>query len=424
MWTKLGVPVMLRAALNGAALLSPLLLVLALLPPARARAESEPLRTHVVYAGQRLGSIAKRYGVSVDELTRANNIRRNDPIRPGQRLVIPSPGARALDESPTRPREPETTTASARSHRVESGQRLESIARRYKVSVDALCNANGLERASVIRPGQSLAIPDPESRSAESALPRDANVRRYFRAPKHKGRVDVASYTQRFAGTVFDKKGRLLPAASAGLARVLGTSGERPDADQRLIRLLVQVSDRFGGRPLRIVSGYRRTSYFDDSKHKSSRAVDFSIPGVPNEVLRDYLRTFSNVGVGYYPNSSFVHLDVRGYAAYWVDYAGPGEAPRSSAIARRKSADQDESDHPHAAEPEDRSAPEAPKAPRAPSASERTVPAASLSRGAVPATGTSALSGLEREGFSATRTGGFGSTQSGLPAARPSLDPP
>jgi hypothetical protein len=32
--------------------------------------------------------------------------------------------------------------------------------------------------------------------------------------------------------------------------------------------------------------------------------------------------------VGYYPNSSFLHLDVRGYNSYWIDYAGPGEAPR------------------------------------------------------------------------------------------------
>ncbi|HEY0711832.1 MAG TPA: hypothetical protein VGF45_04105, partial [Polyangia bacterium] len=31
-------------------------------------------------------------------------------------------------------------------------------------------------------------------------------------------------------------------------------------------------------------------------------------------------------GVGYYPNSSFVHLDIRrGASAFWIDYSGPGE---------------------------------------------------------------------------------------------------
>jgi hypothetical protein len=80
---------------------------------------------------------------------------------------------------------------------------------------------------------------------------------------------------------------------------------------------------------MRVVSGWRDHSYFEDSRHKHSQAVDFSIDGVANTVLRDYVRRFRNCGVGYYPNSSFVHLDVRDSAAYWVDYAGPGEAPRS-----------------------------------------------------------------------------------------------
>jgi hypothetical protein len=129
---------------------------------------------------------------------------------------------------------------------------------------------------------------------------------------------------------VFDKHGKLLPIARANLARVLGVGGDEPRLDARLVRALVDVSDHYGGRPLRIVSGYRSTSYFKDSRHKQNRAVDFSVPGVPNEVVRDYVRTFSNVGVGYYPNSSFIHLDVREYSAYWVDYSRPGEAPRRS----------------------------------------------------------------------------------------------
>ena len=56
-------------------------------------------------------------------------------------------------------------------------------------------------------------------------------------------------------------------------------------------------------------------------------ACDFRVVGVKNTELRDYLRhAFKHVGVGYYPNSSFVHLDVRqGASAFWIDYSGPGE---------------------------------------------------------------------------------------------------
>jgi len=111
---------------------------------------------------------------------------------------------------------------------------------------------------------------------------------------------------------------------------LFGATGTRPETDPRLIRLLAKVSGHFGNRSIRIVSGYRTRSFYEDSRHKLSRAVDFSIPGIDNVTLRDYLRTLNQVGVGYYPNSSFVHLDVRDNNTYWVDYAGPGEAPRKT----------------------------------------------------------------------------------------------
>lgn len=319
--------------MRGAALFLPLVLLSFL--PSRAHAESTRPRTHIVHAGQRLGSIAKRYNVTVEAITRANGIRETDPIHPGQRLIIPSKDDEAKNAGKRKAtrKSDEAPPSSGRVHRVASGQRLESIARRYGVTVDALCEANGIHRRSIIRPGQQLIIPDP--RAQASSKGRGTSYRAYFRAPKRKGHVELIGHTQRFRGSVYDAKGRMLPAAERGVAQVLGATGSRPSPDKRLIRLLVQISDRFGGRPLRIVSGYRTTSYFEDSRHKVSRAVDFSIPGVPNEALRDYLRTLPNVGVGYYPNSSFVHLDVRDHTAYWVDYSGPGEAPRRTAVARR-----------------------------------------------------------------------------------------
>ena len=56
-------------------------------------------------------------------------------------------------------------------------------------------------------------------------------------------------------------------------------------------------------------------------------ACDFRVDGVKATELRDYLRkNFEKIGVGYYPNSTFVHLDVRKErSAFWIDYSGPGE---------------------------------------------------------------------------------------------------
>jgi hypothetical protein len=135
------------------------------------------------------------------------------------------------------------------------------------------------------------------------------------------------TYKARFRGQVVEK-GKLSPGGRRSVSELLGVHGDRPPVPDRLLRLLVRVSDTFGGRPIWIVSGYRTSSYFADSKHKHSAAVDFSIVGVPNVIVRQYLLLFDNVGVGFYPNSSFVHLDVRDGAMQWIDYAGPGEAPR------------------------------------------------------------------------------------------------
>jgi hypothetical protein len=65
--------------------------------------------------------------------------------------------------------------------------------------------------------------------------------------------------------------------------------------------------------------------------HSSGRAVDFRMEGVKNEDVVAFCKTLGDTGCGFYPNSSFVHIDVRdpgaGHVA-WIDASGPGETPR------------------------------------------------------------------------------------------------
>ncbi|HET7539288.1 MAG TPA: LysM peptidoglycan-binding domain-containing protein [Polyangiaceae bacterium] len=321
--------------------------------PVSARESGEPQRFHVVYAGQRLTSIAKRYNVSVEAIRTANGLSKNARLKPGEKLTIPGlddpDGTRARTlYPPQRPSEgviPASTRSEKddkdqdgdrdsdddgpRTHKVYSGQRLESIAKRYKVSVEALCAANGITRRATLKAGQVLVIPRP----GDSIASIEADFNRQGKLPHaglRKSYLDLYTYSGHFRGYALDKKGKVTPTAQTEVSKLFGATGSRPETDPRLIRLLAKVSDHFGSRPIRIVSGYRTRSYFEDSRHKSSRAVDFSIPGIDNATLRDYLRTLTSVGVGYYPNSSFVHLDVRDTNTYWVDYAGPGEAPRKT----------------------------------------------------------------------------------------------
>jgi LysM repeat protein len=226
-----------------------------------------------------------------------------------------------------------------RSHVVYTGQTLGMIAKRYNVSIAAICAANGIKRNRPIHPGQKLVIPQrPASRSAakkQTRRTRKQASRRGARTgkPGDKGYVILEGRVSRWRGFAVLRNGSIPAAARDGFERALASwrTGKTERIHGRLIRMISKVSDHFDGRPIEIISGFRppsREQYTLRSKHNMGRAIDFRIRGVSNEETRDFCRTLPRVGVGYYPNSSFVHLDIREYSAYWVDASGPGQAPR------------------------------------------------------------------------------------------------
>lgn len=60
-------------------------------------------------------------------------------------------------------------SAEPRVHVVAEGQTLGRIAKRYNITIDALCKANGITRREKIRPGQKLVIPAPGERPTAPA---------------------------------------------------------------------------------------------------------------------------------------------------------------------------------------------------------------------------------------------------------------
>lgn len=255
-------------------------------------------RVHVVYSGQTLGMIAKRYNVSIDAICTANDISRRDPIKPKQRLVIP-------DRSD------------------KTGEKAKAAA---KPSHDDSKKAPDASRKRADKAGSG----DSKNTKRKSATVDDSSWKKYRRPARRPGYVTLRGTSGRWQGYAIVKGGKISGRGRQGFRKVLASwrTGETADIDARLIHLVSRVSDEFGGRPIRVVSGFRRKSHSRESRHKHGRAIDFAVEGVPNAALRDYLRTLDNVGVGYYPNSSFVHLDVRSRDAFWVDDAGPGESPR------------------------------------------------------------------------------------------------
>ncbi len=119
------------------------------LPPTLA---DRHVTTHLVRRGETLGSISRRYHISIAALKRQNH--NSSLIRPGQRLLVAGAAARARSSSTT-------------IHIVRRGETLSSIAKHYHISVAALKSQNG--NSSMIHPGQRLLIASSNSPTQASA---------------------------------------------------------------------------------------------------------------------------------------------------------------------------------------------------------------------------------------------------------------
>ena len=103
--------------------------------------------------------------------------------------------------------------------------------------------------------------------------------------------------------------------------------GSHREIHARLITLLYRAALEFRAPWVWVVSGFRGRR--PTSRHFQGRAVDIVMPGVRDRRLAHYLRRQGFVGVGVYPVSGFVHLDVRQSSFFWYDYTGPGQAQRN-----------------------------------------------------------------------------------------------
>jgi LysM repeat protein len=125
---------------------------------------------HEVQAYQALITISETYHVSMDRILSLNGLQADWPLQIGQKLLI-SPGN--ITPSPTLSAIQKLTPEADGKyyHAVQSGETLYWIAGRYEVSLSNLMAWNGLDAASVIRPGQKLLLlvtPPPTATAIET----------------------------------------------------------------------------------------------------------------------------------------------------------------------------------------------------------------------------------------------------------------
>lgn len=122
--------------------------------------------THIVKRGDNLGAIARRYGTTVAELKRWNNIS-GSTIRPGQRLIV---NRTSTNQKPSSNTSTNTNSVSSNSsnisesssqnivwHRVQPGDTLWAISNKYNTDINRIKSDNNL-RSSKLKVGQRLKI--------------------------------------------------------------------------------------------------------------------------------------------------------------------------------------------------------------------------------------------------------------------------
>ncbi len=123
--------------------------------------------------------------------------------------------------------------------------------------------------------------------------------------------------------SVFWAEGQFLPDALNDINKVLRDHRTNAVAriDPQLLVLLDEVTSQFGSNNVvHIISGYRspetnrKLALLGDgvakhSMHMEGKAIDLRLPGRDLSSLREAALKLGGGGVGYYPDSQFVHMD-------------------------------------------------------------------------------------------------------------------
>ena len=107
--------------------------------------------SHTIRSGDTLERIARRYGVTIDQLCALNNISRTTTLRIGRKLVV-NPTSSASSETAA------NDSAGAQYHTIKSGDTLGGIAQRYGVSLRKLCSINNVTTRTTLNVGKTLRV--------------------------------------------------------------------------------------------------------------------------------------------------------------------------------------------------------------------------------------------------------------------------
>ena len=294
-------------------------------------------RKHIVKKGDTIFGIAKEHKVKIGALKKLNRLSKGSVLEIGRTLAIPnSPGDQGPtveerghgDSIPEKGRKHLEWVGGVKGlvvsgeavnggvkHTVQPGQTISMIARAYYTNGKELARQNKITKKNPLKTGMEIFV-----KGAKRPVPVRTNA-----YEPHTIIVIRTKKTKRVKLNLINNSGALNQTSKRVVQRLLGYRWVHP----RLLELLQRAAERFPGHAIEIISGYRKHKPKKGkrrSPHARGVAVDFRLQGVSNELLYEFISSFDEVGAGYYPNSTHVHLDVRKKKYLWTDISGRGEA--------------------------------------------------------------------------------------------------
>jgi uncharacterized protein YcbK (DUF882 family) len=205
------------------------------------------------------------------------------------------------------------------------------LSRRRFLTWGALATAMSLAPHSAIA-SRSIFQPLKES-PRKPIAPSASHTRSFFQpgaSPPEKAVALYNSHTGESLNATYWVQGKYLPEALSAVDRVLRDhrTDEIKSIDPQVLDLLYAINQELECRhPFYIISAYRSpttNAYLrfmsrrvaEHSLHMDGKAVDLRLPGRASHTLRRVAVDLHMGGVGYYPRSDFVHVDV-GPVRYW-----------------------------------------------------------------------------------------------------------
>jgi uncharacterized protein YcbK (DUF882 family) len=166
--------------------------------------------------------------------------------------------------------------------------------------------------------------------AASSSLSLQSPVEAALRSKAERAVALHNIHTGEHLKTVYWAEGRYQPAALKAVNRLLRDhySGSIHSMDPRVIDLICALQHRMGTKkPFQVISGYRSPhtnawlaarsdGVAQHSLHMEGKAIDIRLEGASINTLGKAARSLKAGGVGQYPDSGFVHVDV-GRVRHW-----------------------------------------------------------------------------------------------------------